>query len=63
MRRFVVFAHCRCARSDGAEVIVELPDGTPDDECDSACSDMLETLIGNEFDTGWNELMPDGTEK
>lgn len=37
---------------------VELPDTATDAECDKACGDVLDTMIANELDTGWNEILP-----
>lgn len=56
MRRFVVWAEIR-----KSEVEIEMPDNATDEECEAACSDALETMIGN-GDTGWNEVHEDGTE-
>lgn len=57
MRKFIVWADVRRVEHE-----VEMPDTATDEECEEACSDTLNTLIGN-GDTGWNEVLPDGTEK
>lgn len=54
MRRFEVFAGCSHREMDTH--IVEMPDTATDEECEEACREILDTLIGNNFDTGWNEL-------
>ncbi len=54
MRRFVVFA--RCNHGCGEEVILEFEDTDTDAHCECECADACNTLIGNSFDTGWNEL-------
>jgi hypothetical protein len=56
-RKFVVWAEVR-----RVEETVELPASALDLECDAACEDVLDTLIGN-GDTGWNEVLEDGTEQ
>lgn len=58
MRRFEVWADCQHAqnRNRDPKNVVEMPDDATDEECDAACQDLLDTLIGNNFDTGWNEL-------
>lgn len=53
-RTFLVWA--RCNHRDGPEQMVEMSDDATDEECEKACADAIDTLIGNEFDTGWNEL-------
>lgn len=53
MRKFIVWARCSCA---GGEVTVKMPDSATDNECEQACSDMLNEIIGSKFDTGWDEL-------
>jgi len=66
VRRSIVWALCNHAsqsREGQGEITIEMPDNATDEECEEACADALDTLIGNEFDTGWNEVMPDGTEK
>jgi hypothetical protein len=49
MRRF----HVWCNDSDH---IVEMPDDATKEECDEACKDALDDMIGTVCDTGWNEL-------
>lgn len=56
MRRFKVWIDCDHAASDGHEDIVEMPDNATDEECDAECHDALDALLGNHYDTGWNEI-------
>jgi hypothetical protein len=56
VRRFVVWADIH-----HAEHIVEMPPGSSDKECEDACQEALDVLIGN-GDTGWSELHDDGSE-
>lgn len=35
---------------------VEMPIGATDDECEEACSERLQDMLGNELDTGWREM-------
>lgn len=49
-RKFIVWAHVPLW-----EVSVEMAAGSTDEECEAACADELDTLIGN-GDTGWNEI-------
>lgn len=57
MRKFIVWAEVR-----PAEVTVEMPDDATDEACEEACSDALDNLIEN-GDTGWNEVLEDGSER
>ncbi len=53
-RRFLVFAGCNHREMD--EVTLEFSNGETDAQIEEACADVLDTLIGNNFDTGWNEV-------
>jgi hypothetical protein len=55
-RRFVVWAEVL-----HAEHTVEMPANATDKDCEEACREALDTLIGN-GDTGWNEVHEDGSE-
>lgn len=57
MRRFEIWADVR-----DEECVIEMPDDASDDECEEACKDALNTLIGN-GDSGWNELPPQQTDE
>ncbi len=59
MRRFEVWLDKQVAGGDPSIEIVEMPDNATDEECEEACRDCLDTMIGNLLDTGWNELSPD----
>ena len=56
MRRFYVWLDRGVPGEDAIRSRVELPDETSDEACEAACRCMLEVLIGNELDTGWDEL-------
>lgn len=58
MRRFEVWLDKCVPRCERSVVSVELPDTATDAECDKACGDVLDTMIANELDTGWNEILP-----
>ena len=58
MRRFVVFLDKNVPSVSPSYCLVELPAGTADEECDETCRDVLDTMIGNEIHTGWDELAP-----
>lgn len=49
-RRFIVWAQVSHAEHE-----VVMPATATDEECEAACKDVLDVLIGN-GDTGWNEL-------
>lgn len=34
---------------------IEMPDDATDAECDKACRECLEAMIGNTCETGWEE--------
>jgi hypothetical protein len=38
------------------EEIVEMDDDATDEECEEACADALDQMIGSVLDTGWEEL-------
>lgn len=39
---------------------LEMPDTATDAECEAACRDILEVMLGN-IDSGFNEIKEDGT--
>ena len=55
MRRFRVWLDKQISGVE-FEKTVEMPDSATDKECIEACQDCLDTMIGNLFDTGWEEL-------
>lgn len=55
MRRFTVWLSKQVPGVSVAKVPVEMPDDATDEECDAACRETLEDMIGNELDTGWSE--------
>jgi hypothetical protein len=60
MRRFIVWANCNHVSGDRDrdinDEILEFEDGVADDTIELECVDCLDTMIGNNFDTGYNEL-------
>lgn len=56
MRRFLVYLDKQVPGLDPSREVVEVPDNASDEEVDEACRDVLDTMIGNELDTGWVEL-------
>ena len=56
MRRFEVYLDVQVPGKDVTVDVVEMPDTATDAECQEACRDCLDTMIGNELDTGWREL-------
>lgn len=59
MRRFEVWLDKGVPGMDPVTAIVELPNKASKGEIQAACSDVLDTLIENELDTGWRELPSD----
>lgn len=55
MRVFRVWLDRQVPGCDPYEETIEMPDDATDEECDDACRDCLDTMIGNHLDTGWNE--------
>lgn len=58
MRKFIVYLDKGCVGRSPIEETIELPDSATDEECDEACRDCLQTMIGNEIDSGWHEVVP-----
>jgi hypothetical protein len=59
MRRFRVWLDVQVPGKDPSEEIVEMPDDASDEECEEVCNGLLETMIANELDTGWDEIHDD----
>jgi len=55
LRRFEVWID-KGMRCEPATAFVEVPDTATDEECDEACREMLDDMIGSYLDTGWREL-------
>jgi hypothetical protein len=58
MRRFRVWLGKQIVGEGLAYEVVELPDTATDDECEAACRDCLDTMIGSLLDTGWEPIGP-----
>lgn len=57
MRRYEVWADCNHSTTRDT-TILEFDDNATDAEIERDCSDACDTLVGNNFDTGWRELEP-----
>lgn len=55
MRKFRVWLDKNVPGQSASYETVEMPDGSTDAECEAACRDVLDVMIGNELDTGWEE--------
>lgn len=58
-RRFEVWLDKQVVGARASVEVVEMAPGATDKECEEACKECLETMIGNELDTGWRELAED----
>lgn len=56
MRRFKVWLDKMVPGVTASYEAVEMPADATDAECEEACKDTLDVMIGNEVDTGWEEL-------
>ena len=56
MRRFRVWLDRQVPGLSASEEVCEMPDDATDKECEEACADVLQVMIGNELDTGWEEI-------
>ena len=56
MRRFIVYLDKNVVGVETDTEIIELPDDATDAQIEEVCADCLDTLIGNNLDTGWREL-------
>lgn len=54
-RRFEVWVDRNAV---GLEMISEVVDVAPGEDANAICSDVLETLMSNEIDSGWQEVRP-----
>lgn len=58
MRRFTVWLDKMILGVDTVRELVEMPDCATDEQCNVACRETLDVMIGNELDAGWDELEP-----
>lgn len=58
-RVFRIWLDKMFAGSQPSYTVISLPAGTSDSEAQAECAAALDTLIGNELDTGWEELEGD----
>ncbi|MDO8641894.1 MAG: hypothetical protein Q7R33_10250 [Nitrosarchaeum sp.] len=56
MKRYLVFLDKNVIGVETTQEILEFEDDASQEKIEDACADCLDTLIGNELDTGWNEL-------
>lgn len=56
LRRFEVWLDVQVPGEEATTEIVEMPASATDAECEEACRDTLDVMIGNELDTGWREI-------
>ncbi len=57
MRRFEVWLDVQVAGKETYFEYLEFDDNVPQEEIDKQCAECLETMIANELDTGWGELV------
>lgn len=55
-RRFEVYLDRQIAGCEPSTEVLEFADGETDAEIEEACRAALDTMIGNELDTGWREV-------
>lgn len=60
MRYFRVWLDKNVAGCETHEIVVEVEDGQ---DADDACADALSVMIGNELDTGWEEISAEEAER
>lgn len=63
MKRYLVYLDKNVTGVDPDEEILEFKDEISEEEIEEACGDCLETLIGNNIDSGWVELTKDEYQK
>jgi hypothetical protein len=63
MRKFRVWLDVQVAGKDPEEEILEFPNDATEEQIREACSECLDTMIANELDTGWDEILPKGSAK
>ena len=56
MKRYLVYLDKNVVGVEADEEILEFEDSVPETVINDACADCLDTLIGNNLDTGWTEL-------
>lgn len=56
MRRYLVYLDKNVTGVEPDEELLEFKDDTSVEDIKVACADTLDTLIGNNLDTGWVEL-------
>ncbi len=54
MKRYKVWARSNCLCEHGEEIELDFEDDTPQKDIEAECEDAMNTIISNEFDTGWN---------
>ncbi len=54
MKKYVVWAKSGCSCDHGEEIELEFEDSESEGVCEAACADAVDTMIGNNFDTGWD---------
>ncbi len=57
-KRFHVWARCGRGCGNGDDIVLEFKDTDTAESIEADCADTVDTLIGNNFDTGWNEMEP-----
>ncbi len=55
MKKYVVWAKCGSC-DHGEKIELEFEDTDSESFCDAECAEACNTLIGNEFDTGWDPV-------
>ena len=56
MRRYLVYLDKNVVGIEPDEELLEFSATASDEDIEVACADALDTLIGNNLDTGWVEL-------
>jgi hypothetical protein len=55
MRRFMVWLDKQVVGCEPSFDYIDFPDDTPDNVIETECAALLDIMIGNELDTGWQE--------
>ncbi len=63
MRYFHVWLDKNVVGSEPDDELVEMPDNATQKEIDEECGDVLQTMISNALDTGWDEIDEGEAEK
>jgi hypothetical protein len=53
VKRYAVYATCNCHQGTKHVSVINVPD---DADADAMCSEMLDQMLGDNFDTGWCEV-------